>query len=125
MIEIKLKRDYAVIKETLERIGIYNRKTKILTPSCYIIFKNNKYYIAHFKELLSNNNMKTIPQKDIYRRNAVATMLSNWNSIELVDSHVYQEELKEKIFVLSYEKKQNCEVIHKVKISEKYIPQNA
>lgn len=117
MIEIKLKRDYMVVKETLERIGIANRKTKVITPSCYIIFKDNKYYISHFKYLLSDNTEKTIPQKDIDRQNAICTMLQNWNSISIVnEENVYQKELKEKIFVLTYDKKSEYKISHKVKI---------
>lgn len=116
MIEIKLKRDFAVVKETLERIGIANRKIKVITPSCYIIFEDNKYYIAHFKELLSNNSEKIIPQKDIDRRNAVATMLQNWNSVEIIDQDVYQVVLKEKIFVLSYDEKSEYTINNKIKV---------
>lgn len=117
MIEIKLKRDFAVIRETLERIGIANRKTQILTPSCYVIFKDQKYFIAHFKELLSNNDEIIIPQKDIDRQHAICSMLQNWESISIVDEKtIYQKELKEKIFVLPYSEKKNYKINHKVRI---------
>jgi hypothetical protein len=50
-VEVKLVSDFLVIKETLERIGIANRKTQVITPSVYILHKQGKYYIIHFKEL--------------------------------------------------------------------------
>lgn len=116
MIEIKLKRDFAVIRETLERIGIANRKTQVLTPSCYIIIKDQKYFIAHFKELLSNNDKIIIPQKDINRLHAICSMLQNWESISIVnEKNVYQKNLLEKIFVLPHSEKKNYKINHKVR----------
>lgn len=117
MIEIRLKKNFSVIKETLERIGIANRQTKVITPSCYIIQKDDKIYITHFKCLLVDNENKPIPQKDINRQNAICSMLQNWNSIEIVDEeNVYQEELLEKIFVLKFEEKSEYFINHKVKV---------
>lgn len=120
MVEIRLIRKYLVVKETLERIGIANRETKVITPSCYIIYDDDdKYYITHFKNLLAKNSNKPIPQKDIDRQNAICTMLQNWGSIEIVNEEgIYQEELKEKIFVLKYDEKQNYQINHKIKIGD-------
>lgn len=119
MVEIKLVKNFMVIKETLERIGIANRQTKVITPSCYIIRKDDKIYITHFKYLLADNDDISIPQKDIDRQNAICSMLQNWNSIEIVDEeNVYQEDLLEKIFVLKFDEKANYFINHKVKIKE-------
>jgi len=115
-VEVTLKADFLVIKETLERIGIVNKKTKIIIPSCYIIYKNKKHYIMHFKELLAlEGYKKDIDFCDIERRNAIVSMMVNWNLIEISEvlEEIYQEELKQKIFVLAYEEKSNYKIEHK------------
>ena len=55
MIEVRLKEadDFLKVRETLTRIGIASRKDKTLFQSCHILHKQGKYYIVHFKELLS------------------------------------------------------------------------
>ena len=117
MVEIELKRDFNVVRETLERMGIANRHTKVITPSCYLISKDKKYFITHFKYLLSDNTDKPIPQQDIDRQNSIISMLANWDSISIVnETGVYQEELMEKIFVLKYSEKAEYIISHKVKI---------
>lgn len=119
-VEVKLVSDFLVIKETLERIGIANRKTKVITPSVYILHKQGKYYIIHFKELLALDGFKeNLNETDISRRNAIATLLENWNMIEIVDEGIYQDELKEQIFVLPYSEKEQYKINHKYRINRK------
>lgn len=115
MIEVKLLKDFSIVKETLERIGIVNKKIKRITPSCYIIHRNEKYYIAHFKTLLSETTIrkKKLSKTDINRRNAIISMLQNWNMIKIVDLNIYQDPLKEKIFVLKYYLKDSYFINHK------------
>jgi len=115
-VEVKLKADFLVIKETLERIGICNKRTKVITPSAYILHKNGKYYIIHFKGLLALDGFReAIDQKDVDRQNAIVTLLKNWNMIDIVgdDSGVYQKELKEKVFVLKHSEKRHYTTNHK------------
>jgi len=117
-VHVKLKADFLVIIETLERIGIANQKTKVITPSAYILHKRGKYYIIHFKHLLAMDGFKKeIDEKDILRQNAIATLLQNWNMLEIQDEGVYQEPLKEKIFVLPYKEKYKYTINHKYKMS--------
>lgn len=116
-VEIKLKSDFLVVKETLERIGVANRRKKIITPSCYIIYQDHKYYIVHFKELLANNGFKkAIDEQDISRRNAIATLLDNWGLVEMKDDDLYQITLKENIFVLPYAEKKDYTINHKYQL---------
>ena len=119
-IRVKLNWDFLVVKETLERIGICNKNTKVITPSCYILHKQGNYYIIHFKYLLAMDGFKKdIEERDILRQNAIATLLQNWGMVEIMDKDVYQEELKEKIFVLPFKEKSEYVVNHKYKISKR------
>lgn len=102
-VRVKLCKDFLVVKETLERIGIANKRKKVITPSCYILHKKGNYFIVHFKLLLAMDGFKKeINEQDINRQNAICTLLQNWGMIEIIDDDIYQEELKERIFVLSY-----------------------
>lgn len=115
---VELKKDFLVVKETLERIGICNKQKKVITPSCYILHKDGKYYIIHFKYLLAMDGFrKEIDEKDVLRQNAIATLLQNWGMINICDADVYQENLKEKIFVLPYCEKLNYKISHKYKMN--------
>jgi hypothetical protein len=119
-VEVKLVSDFLVIKETLERIGIANRKTQVITPSVYILHKQGKYYIIHFKELLALDGFKhNINDTDISRRNAIISLLSNWGMVEILDDDIYQEDLAEQIFVLPFAEKRNYTINHKYRISRK------
>jgi hypothetical protein len=119
-VEVKLLSDFLVIKETLERIGIANRKTKVITPSVYILHKQGNYYIIHFKELLALDGFKrNINETDISRRNAIISLLANWGMVSIEEDDVYQEELEEQIFVLPYAEKANYKINHKYRISRR------
>jgi hypothetical protein len=119
-IEVNLVSDFLVIKETLERIGIANRKTKVITPSVYILHKQGKYYIIHFKELLALDGFKrNLTETDISRRNAIISLLKNWDMIEICEDGVYQPELEEQIFVLPYKEKHDYKINHKYRISRR------
>lgn len=119
-VEVKLVSDFLVLKETLERIGIANRKTHVITPSVYILHKQGDYYIIHFKELLALDGFKhSINETDIRRRNAIISLLVNWGMLTIVEDGVYQKELEEQIFVLPYSEKQSYKINHKYRISRR------
>ena len=120
-VEVKLVSDFLIIKETLERIGIANRKTHVITPSVYILHKQGTYYIIHFKELLALDGFKRdINETDISRRNAIISLLSNWGMISIVEDSIYQPELEEQIFVLPYAEKRMYKINHKYRISRRH-----
>jgi hypothetical protein len=119
-VEVKLISDFLVIKETLERIGIANRKTCVITPSVYILHKQGTYYIIHFKELLALDGFKRdINETDICRRNAIISLLFNWGMLTIESDGIYQKELEEQIFVLPYAEKVNYRINHKYRISRR------
>jgi hypothetical protein len=119
-VEVKLLTDFLIIKETLERIGIANRKTFVITPSVYILHNQGKYYIIHFKELLAMDGFKRkIIDTDLSRRDAIISLLSNWGMVTICDEGVYQAELEEQIFVLPFAEKKDYKINHKYRIARR------
>jgi len=123
-IPVLLKEDFSVVRETLERIGIINRKRKIFVPSCYVIGTTDDtvYRIAYFKELFPLVNRETTyNEDDKLRRNTIVYLLKNWNLIELLHTQDISEYLHEKIPVLPYKEKDDYQIHHKFKFSKKII----
>jgi len=88
MIEVKINQpdDFLKIRETLSRIGIASKKDKKLYQSCHILHKQGRYFIVHFKELfLLDGKPSSLMDNDIHRRNTIATLLSDWGLITIVD----------------------------------------
>ena len=89
MLEVTLNEpdDFLKVKETLTRIGIASRKDKKLYQSCHILHKQGRYFITHFKELfLLDGNKSTLELTDIQRRNTIATLLSDWGLLTIVNT---------------------------------------
>jgi len=114
LLEITLNVEPNVIRETLNRIGIANKKKKILFPSCYLYEENEKYYIVHFKQmflLTRSNCYNNICEEDILRRNAIAFCLKNW---KLIDVDCDDIEPHDKfVFVLPFDEKKDWRINHK------------
>ena len=114
LLEIKPLVDLKVIVETLTRLGIANKEKKIIYPSCYLIEKDNRIFLAHFKQcflLEGNNSYNNISLDDIHRRNAIAFCLKNWKLIDVDNSLI--EPHTRFIFVLPHKDKHNWQVINK------------
>lgn len=114
LLEIELNVESKVISETLCRMGIANKKKRILYPSCYLYEEDGRYYLAHFKQmflLIRENGYNNICEEDIIRRNAIAFCLKNWGLID-VDDEVIEPHDKF-IFVLSHDEKNDWYINHK------------
>jgi hypothetical protein len=115
LIPIKLLCDERVILETLQRIGIGDRKNKILYPSCYLYKNETDLFICHFKEILlltRENAFNNISNEDISRRNSIIYCLSKWGLLE-----VDLEKIKpydKFVFVLSHRNKSSWSISHKI-----------
>jgi hypothetical protein len=123
-ITVKLKEDFSVVRETLERIGIINKKTKTFYPSCYCVEakQNGMYKIVHFKELFPLfNRTSDFGEVDKLRRKTITHLLKNWNLIEIVNTDDVDEILSEKIAVLKHSEKKEYTIVHKFKFSSKII----
>jgi hypothetical protein len=85
MIEVKLNQDYpmSVAIETLKRIGVANRETKIIYPTAYIIEIDGRFYISHFKEMfqLTRGNMAELSESDMGRLNSVVICMKRWGIV--------------------------------------------
>jgi len=87
MLEIQLNEpdDFLKVRETLTRIGVASRKDMKLYQSCHILHKQGRYFIVHFKELfLLDGKKANLDENDIQRRNTIATLLSDWGLIGMV-----------------------------------------
>ena len=88
MLEVTLNEpdDFLKVRETLTRIGVASRKDNKLFQSCHILHKQGRYFIVHFKELfLLDGKPSSLVENDIQRRNSVATLLSDWGLITIVN----------------------------------------
>ena len=119
MIEITLGTpdDFLKIKETLTRIGIASKKTKMLYQTAHILHKKNRYYIVHFKELfLLDQKRSDITLDDVARRNRIIALLADWNLCSLVNaSTIANQSSMSTIKIVPYQEKQEwtlCEKYH-------------
>ena len=89
MLEVLLNEpdDFLKIKETLTRIGVSSKKeNNTLYQSCHILHKQGRYFIVHFKELfMLDGKPSNFSEEDIARRNTIATLLSDWGLLTIVD----------------------------------------
>lgn len=96
MLEVILNEpdDFLKIKETLTRIGVSSKKEhNTLYQSCHILHKQGRYFIVHFKELfMLDGKPSNFSEDDVARRNTIATLLSDWGLLTIVDE--LQAELK-------------------------------
>lgn len=131
MVEVKLLVDFKIVKETLARMGIANKKQKILYPSCYLYQNFEKFYIVHFKELflLSRpDGYMNICSEDIARKNSIIFCLIQWGLIEVdgveLDSKGKIISVPDKlkphdkfVFVLKNTEKFDWQILHKFNIN--------
>jgi len=120
MLEVTLNEpdDFLKVKETLTRIGIASRKDKKLYQSCHILHKQGRYFITHFKELfLLDGNKSTLELTDIQRRNTIATLLSDWGLLTIVNTDKSNDTAPlRQIKVLPFREKNEWELLPKYNI---------
>lgn len=121
-IKILLKKDYAVVCESLERMGVKDFKNKKLWPSCYCHkFEENGqevYSICHFKELfLLQGKPSTFNKIDKLRRATITYLLQKWGLVEVVDAEDVSKILQQPIGVVKHNEKRDYQIVHKFKQS--------
>lgn len=114
-VNLKKKENYLVVKETLERIGVSPKNKKVLYQSCHILHKNDKYIIAHFKELFKLDNLKSdVTEEDLQRRNAIVNLLQEWGLIEVLDQSKIEDRMKiTGLKILRYDERDDWDLIQK------------
>lgn len=120
-LEVELIDDdsFLKIKETLTRIGMLSSKDKRLFQSCHILFKQDRYYIVHFKELFALDGRSVdFSKNDIGRRNTIAGLLEEWgmltirNHNKIKDNYLPVTSIK----VIKHSEKPDYELIAKYQI---------
>jgi hypothetical protein len=120
-IKVELLTEYSIVCETLERIGIVNKKEKKIYPSCYChkVVNNGvtEYYICHFKEMFTlQGKPSTFSNLDKLRLKTIVYFLEKWNLIK--SSTVIDQILKEKIDIVKHSDKKDYKIIHKFNDNE-------
>ena len=122
MIEIKLSDSgdsFLIIQETLQRMGIANSEKKQLYQSCHIFHKKGKFYIAHFKEMLSlDGKVVDMTIEDIQRRNSITKLLCNWGMCTLATMDVDSIDYVHNFKIISHNDRKEWKLIHKYKIGK-------
>ncbi len=124
-IEVELHTDYAVVCETLERIGVVNRKQKKIFPSCYCHKVEDegeiRYFICHFKELFAlQGKPSTFNKVDKLRLQTITYFLQKWNLVKVLDTDDVEEILSDKIDVVKHSDKKEYEVVHKFRYEKNF-----
>ena len=127
MLEVTLNEpdDFLKVRETLTRIGVASRKDKKLFQSCHILHKQGRYMIVHFKELfLLDGKKSNLEQTDIERRNTIATLLSDWGLVNIVDRSKCENKAPlRQIKIVSFREKSEWELCQKYNIGNKVASQ--
>ena len=123
MLEVSLNEpdDFLKIRETLTRIGVASRKDQKLFQSCHILHKQGRYFIVHFKELfLLDGKPSSLLENDVQRRNTIATLLADWELIEIVDTNkvVNQRAPLSQIKILHFKEKNEWNLSAKYNIGK-------
>ena len=123
MLEVTLNEpdDFLKVRETLTRIGVASRKDRKLYQSCHILHKQGRYFIVHFKELfLLDGKKSNLEENDVARRNTIATLMSDWGLIEVVNKERMEliAPLRQ-IKIISYRDKDQWELCPKYNIGKK------
>ena len=122
MVEVGLKQpdDFLKVRETLTRIGVASRSENKLYQSCHILHKQGRYFIVSFKELfLLDGKKSNLESQDLARRNSIATLLSDWGLVNIVDKSICVEKAPlRQIKIVSYREKSQWELCPKYNIGQ-------
>ena len=123
MLEVTLNEpdDFLKVRETLTRIGVASRKDRKLYQSCHILHKQGRYFIVHFKELfLLDGKKSNLEENDVARRNTIATLMSDWGLIEIVNKENCDPIAPlRQIKIISYKDKDQWDLCPKYNIGRK------
>lgn len=124
LIEVELveQDNFLKVKETLTRIGVPSRRDNTLYQSCHILHKKGKYYIVHFKELFMLDGKRSdFNENDMQRRNVIANLLEEWGLIKIINYDMIKENMAplHQVKIISYNDKENWELVAKYNIGKK------
>lgn len=122
LVEVRLQspKDFLRVRETLTRMGI-QQGPNTLTQICYIFFKQKRYFVVHVKELMMLDGQQVdIIEDDIAKRNLVATLLSDWKLVEIVNPSSIKLPVASmnKVRVIPYKEKENWNLVSEYNIGK-------
>ena len=110
MINIILNKpdDFLKIKETLTRMGVANKKDKILYQSCHILQKQGQYFIAHFKDMMKlDGKTVNITDDDLLRTLSITKTLESWG---LLRTDIGETEISNNFRVIKFSQKSELDL---------------
>ena len=123
MLEVTLNEpdDFLKVRETLTRIGVASRKEQKLFQSCHILHKQGRYFVVSFKELfLLDGKKSNLEAQDLARRNTIATLLSDWGLVNIVDKSMCADKAPlRQIKIVSFREKNDWELCQKYNIGQR------
>ena len=102
-------------------MGVASRKDNKLYQSCHILHKQGRYFIIHFKELfMLDGKPSNLMENDVERRNTIATLLSDWGLLDLVEEEQAENKAPlRQIKIISHKEKHDWELCPKYNIGVK------
>lgn len=110
------EKNIKIIRETLSRIGIANKKNKVIYPTAYLIEDDEGFIIAHFKEifpLINENATADINDEDLERRNTIVKLLEKWELLSIDEDIDSQDRF---VFILPFKDKRYWKINHKLNL---------
>lgn len=115
---VTLVKNYALVRETLERMGIRNNNEKKLFPSCYCVEEGDEFRVYHFKELFQKEGKDSnFDDVDKLRRDTIIHFLVKWGLVKT--DYPIDEILVQKIDVLNHKNKKEYKICHKYYFKKK------
>lgn len=117
--------DFLKVRETLTRIGEADPDENKLYQLCYILHKQGRYVIAHYRELLFLDGMSIVPtEDDIAVRNTIAGLLEKWGSglgVTVVDKDRIEAPRVDvgELTILTFRDKEEWNLIEQYKIGRR------
>ena len=120
-VELPSAEHFAIILETLTRLGIASKKSKTLYQSCHLLHKKGRYYVVHYKELfLLDNKQADISEDDYRRRNRIAKFLHEWKLCKVLNKSELEFLVEaSEIKIVPHKEKKDWSLIAKYTIGKK------
>lgn len=122
-VEITLPKpdSFAIIVESLTRIGMKSKKSNTLYQTCHILHKRGTYRIMHYKEFFAlDGKHADICDDDYRRRNEIVKLLQKWGLCVIVDSSkVELANPESSIDIIPYKLKKEWQLISKYTVGKK------
>lgn len=106
---------FLILKESLTRLGLKSKNSKVLYQSVHILHKRGRYFLLHFKEFFALDGKDTDFSDDDYRRrNTIARLVSEWGLCKIVNmSNIEVQVPVSEIAIIPFKDKKNYQLVSK------------